>query len=100
MAKQVAIEQDGTIVEALSKIKYTISSLAELDKNLKDTESALFDAFENLKDSANFLRDYSSNLELNPQRLDELNERISLIQKLKRKYGADLDLERDTIAKK
>ena len=29
-------------------------------------------------------------LELNPQRLDELNERISLIQKLKRKYGSDL----------
>ena len=89
-----------SIVEALGKIKYTISSLAQLDKNLKETESSLFDAFENLKDSANFLRDYSSNLELNPQRLDELNERISLIQKLKRKYGADLDGERETIQKR
>lgn len=87
-----------SIIEALGKIKYTISSLAELDKNLTDANSALFDAFENLKDSANFLRDYSSNLELNPARLDELNERISLIQKLKRKYGADLDLEREKIA--
>ena len=89
-----------SIVEALGKIKYTISSLAELDKSLKDVESGLFDAFENLKDSANFLRDYSSNLELNPMRLDELNERISLIQKLKRKYGADLDLERNNIQKR
>lgn len=89
-----------SIVEALGKIKYTISSLASLDKNLKDVESSLFDAFENLKDSANFLRDYSSNLELNPMRLDELNERISLIQKLKRKYGADLDFERDNIEKR
>ena len=89
-----------SIVEALGKIKYTISSLASLDKNLKEVESSLFDAFENLKDSANFLRDYSSNLELNPMRLDELNERISLIQKLKRKYGSDLDLERDNIEKR
>ena len=89
-----------SIVEALSKIKYTISTLAQLDKNLKETESILFDAYENLKESANFLRDYSSNLELNPQRLDELNERISLIQKLKRKYGADLDFERNNIEKK
>ena len=89
-----------SIVEALGKIKYTISSLAELDKNLAEANSALFDAFENLKDSANFLRDYSSNLELNPARLDELNERISLIQKLKRKYGADLDEEREKIATK
>lgn len=89
-----------SIVEALGKIKYTISSLAELDKNLSEVNSSLFDAFENLKESANFLRDYSSNLELNPARLDELNERISLIQKLKRKYGVDLDEEREKIAKR
>ena len=89
-----------SIVEALSKIKYNISSLAELDKNLVESQNALFDAFEGLKDCANYLRDYSSNLELNPTRIDELNERISLIQKLKRKYGADLDLEREKIAKR
>ena len=89
-----------SIVEALSKIKYEISNCANLDKNLKDTESMLFDAFENLKECANFLRDYSSSLELNPMRLDELNERLSLIQKLKRKYGPDLDFERDKIDKR
>ncbi len=89
-----------SIVEALGKIKYTISSLASLDKNLEEAQNSLYDAFENLKDSANFLRDYSSNLELNPARIDELNERISLIQKLKRKYGTDLDEERNNIATK
>jgi len=89
-----------SIVEALSKIKCEISNCANLDKNLKDTESMLFDALENLKECGNFLRDYSSNLELNPIRLDELNERLSLIQKLKRKYGADLDFERDKIEKR
>ncbi|MBQ8634880.1 DNA repair protein RecN [bacterium] len=89
-----------SIIEALGKIKYTISGLSELDKNLNDAQSALFDSFENLKDAANYLRDYSSGLELNPSRLDELNERISLIQKLKRKYGADLDIERDNIEKR
>ena len=89
-----------SIVEALSKIKYTISSLSELDKNLLEAQNSLFDAFENLKDVAVYLRDYSSDLELNPIRLDELNERISLIQKLKRKYGENLDIERDNIEKK
>ena len=89
-----ALYGDGqSITEALSKIKYTISNLSELDKNLKETESVLFDVFENIKDCANFLRDYSSSLEVNPLRLDEVSERISLIQKLKRKNGADLDEE-------
>ncbi len=89
-----------SIVEALSKIKYEISNCATLDKNLKEAEATLFDAFENLKDCANFLRNYSENLELNPSRIDELNERLSLIQKLKRKYGNNLDEERDNIEKK
>lgn len=86
-----------SIVEALSKIKYTVSNCAQLDKNLKEIESSLFDAFENLKDCANSLKDYSYSLELNPNRIDELQERISLIQKLKRKYGSDLDFERNKI---
>ncbi len=94
-----ALYGDGqSIVEALSKIKFNISNLASMDKNLKNVEEALFDAFENLKETARELKNYSYNLEVNPLRLDELNERISLIQKLKRKYGADLDSEREKIA--
>ncbi len=91
---------NSSIIEALSKIKYLISNSAELDKSLNEPMEWIYDAYENLKESANYLRDYSSNLEFNPQRLDELNERISLIQKLKRKYGSDLDIEREKIAKK
>ena len=90
----------SSIVEALGKIKYTISSLSEIDKNLEEMQNTLFDAFENLKDCANSLKDYSYSLEVNPNRIEELNERISLIQKLKRKYGADLDLEREKIEAK
>ena len=89
---------DDNIIEALGKIKYELSSLSEIDKSLEEVKNSLFDAFETLKDSASFLQNYSSSLELNPQRLDELNERISLIQKLKRKYGQDLDFERQKIA--
>ncbi len=87
------------IIEGLSKIKYEISNCAGLDKNLTTSEETLFDALENLKDCANYLKDYSSNLEFNPLRLDELNERLSLIQKLKRKYGENLEEERDKIEK-
>lgn len=89
-----------SIVEALGKIKYNLSSLSQIDKTLEGSYNTIFDVFENLKDCANELRSYSSSLECNPQRLDELSERLSLIQKLKRKYGPDLDLERDNIYKK
>ena len=89
-----------SIIEGLSKIKYELQNLSELDKNLAEVKNQIFDAFENLKDSANYLQNYSCGLELNPSRLDEVNERISLIQKLKRKYGDNLDDVRDETAKK
>ncbi len=89
-----------SIVEALSKIKYELSNLSQIDKSLEAQHSIIFDIFENLKDCANDLRNYSSNIDCDPQKLDELNERLALIQQLKRKYGAELDIERENIDKK
>lgn len=78
---------DGSILDTLSKIKYNISKAREYDSTLEETEAAFIDALENLRDISNTLRNYSENLEGNPQRLNEINERLEIIQKLKRKYG-------------
>ncbi len=78
---------EGSIIDALGKIKYNISKASQYDNTLSETESSFIDALENLKDISNILRNYSESLENNPQRLDEINERLELIQKLKRKYG-------------
>ncbi len=82
-----ALNPDDGILDALSKIKSQISKAAEYDNSLQEVESAFLEGFENLKFTSDTLREYSYNLEGNPQRLDEINERLSLILKLKRKYG-------------
>lgn len=82
---------DGSIMEALSKIKQNISKAASMDKNLEETEANLIDAIERLKDSAGELRDYSQNLDNDTERLNEIQERLFLLDKLKRKYGGTLE---------
>ena len=82
---------DNSILDALNKIKYNISKAREFDNSLDETETSFIDALETLKDVSNTLRNYSENLEANPQRLNEINERLELIQKLKRKYGDIFD---------
>ncbi len=79
--------EDGSICEALSKIQSTISRSASSDKKLAQAEESFIEGVENLKYCADELRRYSENLSDDPQRLDEINERLSLIEKLKRKYG-------------
>lgn len=87
---------DGSIMEALSKIKQNISKAASMDKNLEETEANLIDAIERLKDSAGELRDYSQNLDNDTERLNEIQERLFLLDKLKRKYGGTLEAVMET----
>lgn len=82
-----ALGADDGVIEALSKMKFSLSRASQYDKKLQEAEGAFLEGFENLKFCSDYLRSYSENLEGNPARLDEINERLSLILKLKRKYG-------------
>ncbi len=90
---------DGSIIEALGKIKQNISKAASMDKNLEDIESNLIDAIERLKDAGSNLRDYSQNLDNDTERLNEIQERLFLLDKLKRKYGGTLEAVMETFDK-
>lgn len=81
---------DGSILEALGKIKQNISKAVSMDKNLEETEQNLVDIIERLRDSASELNSYSQNLENDEARLNEIQERLYLLDKLKRKYGGSL----------
>ena len=81
---------DGSIMEALGKIKQNISKAASMDKSLEELEQNLIDAIERLHDAGSELRDYSQNLDNDTERLNEIQERLFLLDKLKRKYGGSL----------
>lgn len=82
---------DGSIMEALGKIKQNISKASSYDSNLEETEQRLIDAIENLRDVGSELRDYSQNLDNDTERLNEIQERLYLLDKLKHKYGGTLE---------
>lgn len=82
---------DGSIMEALGKIKQNISKAVSYDKNLEELEQNLLDAIENLKDCGTELRDYSQNLDNDTEKLNNIQERLYLLDKLKHKYGGTLE---------
>ena len=82
---------DNSILEALFQIKSSIAKSVSLDNSLESTESELLGAIETLKEIASSLRDYSSSLENDTERINEIQERIFLLDKLKRKYGCSLE---------
>lgn len=87
---------DGSIMEALGKIKQNISKASSLDDNLEELEQNLIDAIENLREVGSSLRDYSQNLDNDTERLNQIQERQYLLEKLKRKYGGSLQSVMET----
>jgi len=68
-----------------------LSELSRLDKSLKEYEDSLSEAVYRLEDVAASISSYETDIEDDPRRLAEIEERLDLITKLKRKYGSTIE---------
>ena len=73
--------------DLLGQISQALAALARLDPSQNSLDEAAQSIFENLTDLTRNIRLYLDNIEFNPKRLDQVEERLALIQSLKRKYG-------------
>lgn len=83
---------DSCILDALGKVKYNVSKASEMDNSLSDFEADIINAQETLREISSNLRNYAEAMELDEQRLDEVQQRIDVLDKIKRKYGNTLEL--------
>lgn len=81
---------DASITQALGQIKTNISKAAQMDDNLLALEGDLINVTETLQEISSSLRNYSQNLDNDTEKLNAIQERIFLLDKLKRKYGNTL----------
>ncbi len=82
---------DGSVLDALLRIKSTLAKASGMDNSLQETETELLNIVESIKGVSSFLRDYSASLENDTERINEIQERLFLLEKLKRKYGGSLE---------
>ena len=82
---------EESILEGLNKVKKNLSLITNMDNSLLETESDLIDVIENVKNISAVLRDYSQSVSNDTERLNLLQERQFLLDKLKRKYGGTLE---------
>ncbi len=90
-AYQLLYEQDGAVLDALATVWKRVGDLAALDPRVAPYAESRAAIDSQLKDLAFFLRDYGEQIDASPGRLQEVEDRIALLDRLKRKYGQDLD---------
>lgn len=79
--------ESPAITDLVGKVLDAAVGLARLDPSQSPLEEQTQVIAENLADLSRSLRDYLENIEFNPRRLDQVEERLNLIQQLKRKYS-------------
>jgi len=79
---------------ALTRIRQALRRLEDLsriDGALDAAKEGLRQAEISIEEASYALRDYLSRLEANPARLEEVENRLAALEKLKRKYGSTLE---------
>ncbi len=79
---------------ALDQIAAAMRALAQLerfDRQFADLHQLLAEANTTIEEVARALRDYRDSIEFNPRRLQQVEERLELLKRLKRKYGETVE---------
>jgi DNA repair protein RecN (Recombination protein N) len=87
-ANQLLAGNEGGLLGTAKHLNVSMSNAASADPELEALCKRCESAFYELSDIAAEIRSYSDKLVFDPARLEEIEERISLIHKLKKKYAA------------
>ena len=90
-ALQVSYSQENSISSLLAQLQHTVHSLVEFDKTFKETEDAVSQFSITIQEFSDFLLKFQEKQEAAPEKLEELEERLSQIENLKRKYGSSAE---------
>jgi DNA repair protein RecN (Recombination protein N) len=90
-AYSLLYEDEHAVLGRLGRVFRRVEELAALDPRFASHLSAREVVASQLEDLALVLRDYREGIGARPGRLDEIESRLSQIERLKKKYGATLD---------
>ncbi|HEY3768762.1 MAG TPA: DNA repair protein RecN [Candidatus Angelobacter sp.] len=90
-AYQVLYEDDSSALTNLAAAKKQLEELARFDPKFLETLAALESAKAAIEDVSATARDYADGIDASPERLAEVEDRLALLDRLKRKYGNTVD---------
>ena len=82
---------ESAVTDLLKKARRNSSHIAEMDKSVTALDERLESAFYEISDIAAEFGSYQSRLVFDPARLTEVQERLSLIYNLKKKYASSVN---------
>jgi len=89
-ALNIAHDREDSLTSLLSRLRALLDELGGFDSSLRELRDSLEPADIALREAVDVLRKYRDRQAVSPEALETVEERLSLIEKLKRKYGRDI----------
>ena len=83
---QLLYEDEGSAQARLSQASGELDEMLEIDPALSDSRELLENAAIQVQEVVSSLRQYADNIEINPQRLQQIDDRLGQLHDLARKY--------------
>jgi DNA repair protein RecN (Recombination protein N) len=83
------LDGEHSILSLSRRVKNALDSAGAVDSSLGEINRRFENLYYEAEDIAGDFRAYRDNLTFDPQRLEEVNDRLALLQKLKKKYAKE-----------
>jgi DNA repair protein RecN (Recombination protein N) len=90
-AYELLYEADASVIANLSAARKHLEELARFDPKFQEALASLANAKAAIEDSSATARDYAESIDASPERLVQVEDRLALLDRLKRKYGSSVD---------
>ena len=85
-----SFDRRESVMDLIGQVSKDLSQLEQLDPSLRQNLESVDALMHQVDELARALRSYRDGIEYSPDRLHELEERLDLINRLKRKYGSTI----------
>ncbi len=97
-AEQALYGGDRAAIDVVAEAHARLDDAAALDAKLREPLEMIAAARANLEEAAHALRAYAARIEADPARLEQIENRLQELTRLKRKYGGTLEAAIETLA--
>lgn len=88
---EIFSDEEGGVEALFKQLRSSSEKAAALDKSLEELDGRVQNAWYELSDLSQSFRSYQNSLVFDPARLEEVQNRLDLIYKLKKKYASSVD---------
>lgn len=87
---EMAESDEANIIQLLNHLKLNLEDLAHIEPEFETYLTEINQARVSIQEAVHFAERYRNNIEFNPQRLEELRQRQSELNRIRKKYQRDI----------